>query len=97
MCSKYKETVIELARRGAKVIIGCRDVKKAEEVAVGVRVTTGAEVDCCHLDLADFDSVRKFADKCLQEYRIDLLVNNAGLMMPKQGATTKQGFEVITL
>ena len=47
-----------------------------------------------HLDLADNESVRKFAEKCLEEERIDLLINNAGLMMPKQGAKTKQGFEV---
>ena len=54
-----------------------------------------AEVVVWPLDLADLDSVRKFAEKCLAEARIDLLVNNAGLMMPKQGAKTKQGFEVI--
>ena len=56
-----------------------------------------AEVVVEHLDLADNESVRKFAEKCLAEERIDLLINNAGLMMPKQGAQTKQGFEVRTL
>ena len=54
-----------------------------------------AEVVVWPLDLADLDSVRQFAEKCLGEATIDLLVNNAGLMMPKQGAKTKQGFEVI--
>ena len=88
--------MFELGRRGAKVIIGCRDVEKSRKVAETARTVLDAEVVVEHLDLADNESVRKFAEKCLEEERIDILVNNAGLMMPKEGAKTKQGFEVRT-
>ena len=88
--------MFELGRRGAKVIIGCRDVEKSQKVAETARTVIDAEVVVEHLDLADNESVRKFAEKCLEEERIDILVNNAGLMMPKEGAKTKQGFEVRT-
>ena len=89
-----KETVLELVRRGARVIIGCRDVEKGRAVADRARTVLGGEVEVVALDLADLHSVRRFGEKCLEEGRVDLLVNNAGLMMPKAGAQTKQGFEV---
>ena len=89
-----KETVLELVRRGARVIIGCRDVEKGRAVADRARTVLGGEVEVVALDLADLHSVRRFGEKCLEEDRVDLLVNNAGLMMPKEGAQTKQGFEV---
>ena len=71
-----QETVFELARRGAKVIIGCRDVGKSQKVAETARTMIEAEVVVEHLDLADNESVRQFAEKCLKEERIDLLINN---------------------
>ena len=71
-----QETVFELARRGAKVIIGCRDVRKSQKVAETARTMIEAEVVVEHLDLADNESVRQFAEKCLKEERIDLLINN---------------------
>ena len=71
-----QETVFELARRGAKVIIGSRDVEKSQKVAETARTVIEAEVVVEHLDLADNDSVRKFAEKCLKEERVDLLINN---------------------
>ena len=74
--------------------MSCRDLEKSQKVAETARIIIDAEVVVEHLDLADIESVRKFAEKCLEEERIDLLINNAGLMMPKQGAKTKQGFEV---
>ena len=71
-------------------------MEKSQKVAETARTIMEAEVVVEHLDLADNESVRKFGEKCLEEERIDLLINNAGLMMPKQGAQTKQGFEVRT-
>ena len=69
-------------------------MEKSQKVAEIARKMIDADVVAEHLDLADTDSVRKFAGRCLEEERIDLLINNAGLMMPKKGAQTKQGFEV---
>jgi len=88
-----KETVLEMVRRGARVITGCRDLNKAQAVVTEVRDKYGADLVVEHLDLADLESVKKFAVRCNQEERLDILVNNAGLMMPK-GGQTKQGFEI---
>ena len=84
-----------MVSRGAKVITGCRDLKKAESVVKIVKEKYDQELVVLALDLADLASVKKFADRCLQESRIDILVNNAGLMMPQHGAQTKQGLEVM--
>lgn len=56
-----KETVLELARRGARVITGCRDLAKAQAVVTEVRDKCGADLVVEPLDLADLESVKKFA------------------------------------
>ena len=56
-----KETVLELVRRGARVITGCRDLAKAQAVITEVRDKYGADLVVEHLDLADLESVKKFA------------------------------------
>ncbi|CAM9988005.1 retinol dehydrogenase 12-like [Lampetra fluviatilis] len=90
-----KETALELARRGARVIMACRDTRKAEAVASELRAHSGShEVHVRHLDLASSASIRDFAQKLLQEEpRVDVLINNAGVMMcPYQ--KTADGFEM---
>ena len=56
-----KETVLEMVRRGARVITGCRDLNKAQAVVTEVRDKYGANLVVEHLDLADLESVNKFA------------------------------------
>ena len=58
-----RETVLELARRGARVITGCRDLGKAEAVVREARDKYGADLVVEHLDLADLESVKRFADR----------------------------------
>lgn len=74
------ETALDFARRGAKVIMACRDLKKAEEAANKIKLETGNEkVSVEHLDLVDLESVKKFADSINKsQARLDLLINNAG-------------------
>ena len=80
-----KETAVELAKRGARVIIGCRDAKRGraacEDIRRRAKRTTDVEsVAYRHLDLADFASVRQFVARMRTEERsIDVLVNNAGV------------------
>ncbi|MFJ8029708.1 oxidoreductase [Streptomyces sp. NPDC096032] len=85
-------TARELARKGARVVLACRSVERggraAERVAAEV---PGARVEPARLDLADLASVREFADR-LPYDRLDLLLNNAGLMAVPYG-TTADGFE----
>jgi retinol dehydrogenase-12 len=76
------ETAIDLAKRGARVILACRDTKKAVKAADEIRQKSGnGNVITEHLDLASLESVKKFATKMNeQEERIDILINNAGIM-----------------
>ncbi len=76
----------ELAQHGATVVLAVRDVAKGEEAARGI----SAGVEVRQLDLADLDSVRRFAEAW--DGPLDLLVNNAGIMAPPY-AKTAQGFE----
>jgi hypothetical protein len=75
-----KETALDLAKRGARVIIACRDVKKGICAAEQIRKLSGnSKVVVQYLDLASFDSVRKFARHINEtEAQVDVLINNAG-------------------
>ncbi|MCK9250066.1 MAG: oxidoreductase [Solirubrobacteraceae bacterium] len=80
-------TARELARVGARVVLAVRTVAKGEDAA---RSITG-DVEVRELDLADLESVRRFADGW--DGPIDVLVNNAGIMAVPEGRTA-QGFEL---
>ncbi|XP_041797500.1 retinol dehydrogenase 13 isoform X2 [Chelmon rostratus] len=89
-----KETSRDLAGRGARVVMACRDLTRAEQAAEEIRQATGnGNVVIRHLDLASLYSVRQFAKEFLDtEDRLDILINNAGVMMcPKW--LTEDGFE----
>jgi NAD(P)-dependent dehydrogenase (short-subunit alcohol dehydrogenase family) len=84
-----------LAERGATVVLGCRDVVKAERAADRIRSKVGrADLHVVRLDLASLASIREAADELRSNYpRLDLLINNAGVMaVPYQ--RTEDGFEL---
>ncbi|MBW2960406.1 oxidoreductase [Mesonia aestuariivivens] len=89
------ETTKYMAAKGAEVIMGCRDLSKAEQAKKEIlKVNPKAKLKLIKLDLAHLDSVRRFAEEFKANYKyLDILVNNAGLMMPPYG-TTKDGFEL---
>lgn len=83
-----------LAARGAHVILGCRDVDRAEAAMNRIRFDVPrAELSFQPLDLADLDQIRDAAAALLAGPRIDVLVNNAGVMIPPK-TLTRQGFEL---
>ncbi|MBO0681495.1 SDR family NAD(P)-dependent oxidoreductase [Mycolicibacterium sp. S2-37] len=84
-----------LAERGAHVVLAVRDTGKGRAAADRIAAETpGADVTVRELDLTSLDSVRRASDELRAEYpRIDLLINNAGVMMTPKG-TTKDGFEL---
>lgn len=88
------ETARALAEKGAAVIMACRNPEKAEAAARTIRARhPEANVTVMQLDLSDLESVRRFgADFRTKHSRLDLLINNAGIMNPPYG-TTAQGFE----
>ncbi|XP_070708749.1 retinol dehydrogenase 12-like [Pempheris klunzingeri] len=90
-----KETAIDLAKRGAKVIMACRDMEKAQAAVKEVIETSGNEnVVCMKLDLADSKSIREFAEAInTGEPKLNILINNAGVMVCPYGKTA-DGFEM---
>ncbi|KAJ7988767.1 hypothetical protein DPEC_G00312630 [Dallia pectoralis] len=90
-----KETALDLAIRGARVILACRDVEKGEEAAASIRrYYSGANVEVRELDLADTCSIRAFAQRFLREVnQLQILINNAGVMMCPY-MKTNDGFEM---
>ncbi|KAL7976094.1 hypothetical protein Chor_009772 [Crotalus horridus] len=74
-----KATAVDLARRGARVILGCRDKARGESAVCDIRRESGnSEVILMILDLANLNSVRAFAQTFLKsEPRLDILINNA--------------------
>lgn len=89
-----KATALELAKRGARVILACRNKDKAEAAAYDIRRESGNnQVVFMQLDLTSFKSVRSFAETFLKsEPRLDILINNAGVMGPGR---TEDGFGMV--
>eukprot|EP00794_Sanderia_malayensis_P007970 gene7970-8829_t len=89
-----KETAIDMARRGAKVIIGCRNQQRGEKAVGEIQEKSGSKnVHLRSLDLASFASIRAFAEGVLRsESRLDILINNAGIMACPF-AKTEDGFQ----
>ncbi|KAM6461044.1 dehydrogenase/reductase SDR family member 13-like [Liasis olivaceus] len=86
-----KATAVDLARRGARVILACRNKAKGESAVYDIRRESGNnEVVFMILDLASLDSVRAFAETFLRsEPRLDILINNAGVL---DNSKTEDGF-----
>jgi NAD(P)-dependent dehydrogenase (short-subunit alcohol dehydrogenase family) len=89
------ETALVLASRGARVVLAVRDVDKGKAAAAKlVGQVPLADVTVQPLDVSSLQSVRTAADELKTAYpRIDLLINNAGVMYPPK-QVTKDGFEL---
>ncbi|XP_051538357.1 retinol dehydrogenase 12, like isoform X1 [Myxocyprinus asiaticus] len=90
-----KETAIDLAKRGARIIMACRDMEKAEASLKEVIEASGNQnVVTSRLDLSDSKSIREFAEKVnTEEKQVNILINNAGVMVCPYGKTA-DGFEM---
>ena len=90
-----KETAIDLAKRGARVIVACRDEKRGSDAVRDIKAASKSEeVILKKLDLASLASVRQFSEEILQEERhIDLLINNAARLVSSHHLT-EDGFEM---
>lgn len=83
-----------LARRGADLVLPCRNLAKGEGVAGALREASGRAVELVEMDLEDLASVRAAAERVVAGGQpLDLLVENAGLW-PQRYAETRQGFEI---
>lgn len=89
------ETTLALATHGARVIMAVRNLNQGHRAEAEIKQTIpGASIEVVSLDLSSLASVREFAARVLQTYdRLDLLLNNAGIMaIPRQ--ETQDGFEM---
>lgn len=89
------ETALELYKKGAKVYVACRNKEKGLDAIKRMKsISDGGELIYVHLDLSSLNSVKEFADKVNKtEPRLDLLVNNAGIMIPPP-SKSEDGFEI---
>ena len=83
-----------LAARGARVLLGCRSESKGQQAMARLRaVHAEADLACVQIDLASLASVQRAAAEVTKESRLDVLINNAGVMVPPYGRT-EDGFEL---
>ncbi len=89
------ETAASLAEKNATVVLACRNKTKAEDAMQRIEArAAGAKLGFIELDLASLKSVERFADTYHSQHdRLDLLINNAGVMVPPFGKT-EDGFEL---
>jgi len=90
-----KETALDLAKRGGRIYLACRDTKKADATTSEIIQETGNKnVFTRSLDLSSFASIRKFVEEFKkEESHLHILINNAGVMaIPR--STTADGLEM---
>jgi NAD(P)-dependent dehydrogenase (short-subunit alcohol dehydrogenase family) len=90
------ETALELASRGADVVLAGRNAEKgAQSVRRVLAEAPGAKIRFEELDLASLASIEAFANRmAAAQPKLDILVNNAGVMTPPTRRTTADGFEL---
>ncbi|MGO9924961.1 MAG: SDR family NAD(P)-dependent oxidoreductase [Mycobacterium sp.] len=89
------ETALALADHGAHVVLAVRNLDKGKDAAARITANNPhADVAVAELDLTSLESIRAAADQLRTDHdRIDLLINNAGVMYTPK-STTKDGFEL---
>lgn len=86
-------TAKEFIKDGHHVIIACRNVQKAQQAKQQLESFGTGKVDIIQLDLNSLENVNQAANSLIENYeKIDVLVNNAGLMTPTLEAT-EEGYE----
>ena len=86
----------ELARKGHHVIMLCRNLDKAEAARERImKVSQNKKVDVLLADLSSQHQVREIAAQCNEQYpRLDILINNAGVLMGKHRKESADGLEI---
>lgn len=90
------EAAKALALKGATVVVASRSRTRGDQAVAAMReAAPNAAVELMLLDLANLGSVRDFVAAFVDRFdRLDLLLNNAGVMMPRQREETADGFEL---
>jgi retinol dehydrogenase-12 len=96
-CGIGYETALDLAKRNARIILACRDPKRAQEAVDKIKTESKNEnVEFEQLDLASMKSIRDFSDRINKKLtKLDILINNAGLSGDGPIKKTEDGFEMV--
>lgn len=91
-----RSTVVDLAKRGASIIMACRNVEAASKVADEIKSETGnVNISVIKLDLSSFASIQKAVDEINAKHeKIDVLINNAGIYGSDERKITEDGNEM---
>lgn len=88
-----RAAAVELARRGARVVLTARDPERGREALEAIRAEGGGRVECMPLDLSRLGSIVELAEAFTSRYaRLDVLINNAGAVLSDR-RLTEDGFE----
>jgi len=89
------ETTLALTKHNMKVVVACRDLSKAEEAKQKILLEVpDGDLEILKVDLSRLQSVKKAANEFREKHeRLDLLINNAGIMYPPY-IKTEDGFEL---
>ena len=87
----------ELSKKGAEVILAVRDIEKGYRAVEKIRQNhPNGTLIVMEMDLSSLESVRKFSKEFHEKYtRLDILMNNAGLMTDARGQKTREGFGLV--
>lgn len=90
------ESALALVQAEASVVITSRDTTKGARAVESIKaISKDADISYEILDLADLQSVADFAQRILRKLpKLDVLINNAGVMTPPQRVETNDGFEL---
>ena len=89
------ETALALAKKDVKVVLACRNLEKAKDAIEKIKTQVPkADLEAIQIDLSKLNSIDDFAEQYSKKYdQLDLLINNAGVMMPPY-TVTDEGFEL---
>ncbi len=89
------ETALALYEAGAHVVLACRNLEKAQEAATAIKEHTGnGTLEIALLNLANLAAVKEFAEDFIKNHQqLDVLINNAGVMIPP-ASKTDDGYEL---
>jgi NAD(P)-dependent dehydrogenase (short-subunit alcohol dehydrogenase family) len=82
-CGIGYETALELAKRGARVILACRDETKAKQACDKIKEESkNDKVEVELLDLSKMKSIKAFSERIIAKLdKLDVLINNAGILI----------------
>ena len=90
------EAATVLSSKGADIIMAARNIEKGKEAVTKIKAQyPDAKLELMHLDLGDFDAIRRFSEDFHARHRqLNILINNAGVMNPVKRELTRQNIEV---